>query len=368
MLCTAIGPKVLLVGKFLPTGMHPLSISEKKSKGMQRREVSGLKYLGLCLYLSDLRSPPPPRRIGLWAGAFLTHKENGSARNWCPGHGEAGSNFTCSRQSITSGVWTNVVWNLQRGIAKHLVAGSFEGLARRVAGGDPLFKYKRSARGVRLAAGVWLPRSVAGVWSPRATSGRICYLPRPCCARPEAFGAHLLAWRLLGTLARLRPRLSEGSLSPAALTETTDPTCTCILLFFKILILLVLKRMCSKDILCCQKFHYQRSFISRGFIIQEMLLSKKNDKYINFSHVNEDYESSNDMDILNSDRKGKEERQTSVPLSSGYSTVSSDSTPRTSTVCYCDLKENSQETTIQKMERMKKMFEETAELLKCPNH
>ncbi|XP_027970090.1 centrosomal protein of 44 kDa isoform X2 [Callorhinus ursinus] len=93
-----------------------------------------------------------------------------------------------------------------------------------------------------------------------------------------------------------------------------------------------------------------------------------NNEYIDFSETNEDYESSNDMDILNPDRKSKEERQTSIPLSSGYSTVSSDSTPRTSTGSYCGLKENSEETTIQKMERMKKMFEETAELLKCPNH
>ncbi|XP_030879654.1 centrosomal protein of 44 kDa isoform X2 [Leptonychotes weddellii] len=93
-----------------------------------------------------------------------------------------------------------------------------------------------------------------------------------------------------------------------------------------------------------------------------------NNEYIDFSETNEDYESSNDMDILNPDRKSKDERQTSIPLSSGYSTVSSDSTPRTSTGSYCGLKENSEETTIQKMERMKKMFEETAELLKCPNH
>ncbi|VFV36070.1 uncharacterized protein LYPA_23C000614 [Lynx pardinus] len=111
------------------------------------------------------------------------------------------------------------------------------------------------------------------------------------------------------------------------------------------------------------------NLLSRVTLLEtEMLLSKKNDEYINFGQVNEDYESSNDLDILNSDRKGKEERQTSVPLSSGYSTVSSDSIPRTPMVCYCGLKENSEETTIQKMERMKKMFEETAELLKCPNH
>ncbi|XP_034878576.1 centrosomal protein of 44 kDa isoform X1 [Mirounga leonina] len=111
------------------------------------------------------------------------------------------------------------------------------------------------------------------------------------------------------------------------------------------------------------------NLLSRVTLLEtEMLLSKKNNEYIDFSETNEDYESSNDMDILNPDRKSKDERQTSIPLSSGYSTVSSDSTPRTSTGSYCGLKENSEETTIQKMERMKKMFEETAELLKCPNH
>ncbi|XP_025873315.2 centrosomal protein of 44 kDa isoform X1 [Vulpes vulpes] len=110
------------------------------------------------------------------------------------------------------------------------------------------------------------------------------------------------------------------------------------------------------------------NLLSRVTLLEtEMLLSKKNNEYIDFSELNEDYESSNGIDILNPDRESKE-RQTSIPLSSGYSTVSSDSTPRTSTTSYCGLKENSEETTIQKMERMKKMFEETAELLKCPNH
>ncbi|XP_077724713.1 centrosomal protein of 44 kDa isoform X1 [Canis aureus] len=110
------------------------------------------------------------------------------------------------------------------------------------------------------------------------------------------------------------------------------------------------------------------NLLSRVTLLEtEMLLSKKNNEYIDFNELNEDYESSNDIDILNPDRKSKE-RQTSIPLSSGYSTVSSDSTPRTSSTSYCGLKENSEETTIQKMERMKKMFEETAELLKCPNH
>lgn len=96
------------------------------------------------------------------------------------------------------------------------------------------------------------------------------------------------------------------------------------------------------------------NLLSRVTLLEtEMLLSKKNNEYIDFSELNEDYESSNDIDILNPDRKSKE-RQTSIPLSSGYSTVSSDSTPRTSSTSYCGLKENSEETTIQKMERMKK--------------
>nr|XP_055155907.1 centrosomal protein of 44 kDa isoform X2 [Nyctereutes procyonoides] len=84
------------------------------------------------------------------------------------------------------------------------------------------------------------------------------------------------------------------------------------------------------------------NLLSRVTLLEtEMLLSKKNNEYIDFSELNEDYESSNDIDILNPDRKSKE-RQTSIPLSSGYSTVSSDSTPRTSTTSYCGLKENSE--------------------------
>ncbi|XP_004278732.1 centrosomal protein of 44 kDa isoform X4 [Orcinus orca] len=109
--------------------------------------------------------------------------------------------------------------------------------------------------------------------------------------------------------------------------------------------------------------------LSRVTLLEtEMLLSKKNDEYIEFNEMSEDCASSSDMDNLNPDRKSKEERQANIPLSSGYRMVSSDSTPRTSTINYCGLKEISEETTIQKMERMKKMFEETAELLKCPNH
>ncbi|XP_053766880.1 centrosomal protein of 44 kDa isoform X3 [Desmodus rotundus] len=110
------------------------------------------------------------------------------------------------------------------------------------------------------------------------------------------------------------------------------------------------------------------NLLSRVTLLEtELLLSKKNDDYIEYNEMNEDYSSSSDMDILKPERKSKE-REASIPLSSGYSTVSIDSTPRTSIVNYCGLKDISEETTIQKMERMKKMFEETAELLKGSNH
>ncbi|XP_004458717.1 centrosomal protein of 44 kDa [Dasypus novemcinctus] len=111
------------------------------------------------------------------------------------------------------------------------------------------------------------------------------------------------------------------------------------------------------------------NLLSRVTLLEtEMLLYKKNDGYIEFSEMSEDYSSSRDMDPLNPDKKSKEERPASLTLSSGYNTLSSDSTSRTSTINYCGLKEFSEETTIQKMERMKKMFEETAELLKCSSH
>lgn len=110
------------------------------------------------------------------------------------------------------------------------------------------------------------------------------------------------------------------------------------------------------------------NLLSRVTLLEtELLLSKKNDEYIEFNEMNEDYVSSSDLDILKPDIKSKE-REASIPLSSAPSTVSVDSTPRTSTINYCGLKDISEETTIQKMERMKKMFEETAELLKVPNH
>ncbi|XP_039732019.1 centrosomal protein of 44 kDa isoform X1 [Pteropus medius] len=110
------------------------------------------------------------------------------------------------------------------------------------------------------------------------------------------------------------------------------------------------------------------NLLSRVTLLEtELLLSKKNDEFIELNEMNEDYASSSDIDILKPDRKSKE-KEASIPLSPGYSTLLADSTPRTSTIHYCGLKDISEETTIQKMERMKKMFEETAELLKGPNH
>ncbi|XP_019491742.1 PREDICTED: centrosomal protein of 44 kDa isoform X1 [Hipposideros armiger] len=110
------------------------------------------------------------------------------------------------------------------------------------------------------------------------------------------------------------------------------------------------------------------NLLSRVTLLEtELLLSKKNDEYIEFNEIQEDCASSSDVDILKSDRKSKE-REASIPPSSAPNTASVDSTPRTSTINYCGLKDVSEESTIQKMERMKKMFEETAELLKGPNH
>ncbi|XP_075412978.1 centrosomal protein of 44 kDa [Tenrec ecaudatus] len=111
------------------------------------------------------------------------------------------------------------------------------------------------------------------------------------------------------------------------------------------------------------------NLLSRVTLLEtEMLLSKKNDNYVEFSEMSEDSPSRR-VDYLDTDRKSSEESSASLPLSSGYSTTSSsDSAPRALTLTCYGVRENSEETSIQKMERMKKMFEETVELLKCPAH
>nr|XP_012310108.1 centrosomal protein of 44 kDa isoform X3 [Aotus nancymaae] len=82
------------------------------------------------------------------------------------------------------------------------------------------------------------------------------------------------------------------------------------------------------------------NLLSRVTLLEtEMLLSKKSGE---FNEISEDYASCSDVNLLNPHRKSKVERPASIPLSSGYSTASSDSTPRTSTVNYCGLNEISE--------------------------
>ncbi|XP_027693282.1 centrosomal protein of 44 kDa isoform X3 [Vombatus ursinus] len=70
------------------------------------------------------------------------------------------------------------------------------------------------------------------------------------------------------------------------------------------------------------------------------------------------------------DRKRKEEMPESLHQpSSGYNLLfSTDSSPQPSTINYFGLTEASKETTMEKIERIKKMFQETADLLKYSNN
>lgn len=107
------------------------------------------------------------------------------------------------------------------------------------------------------------------------------------------------------------------------------------------------------------------NLVSRVTLLEtELLLSKKNE-CVEFNAASEDYDSVSGLDNVPFDKQYSVGAPASTYRSSGYSTVSPESMSRASTVHYCGLKDFSEETTIQKMERMKKMFEETAELLKC---
>ncbi|XP_051026002.1 centrosomal protein of 44 kDa [Acomys russatus] len=112
------------------------------------------------------------------------------------------------------------------------------------------------------------------------------------------------------------------------------------------------------------------NLLSRVTLLEtEMLLSKKNE-CIEHNAASEDCDSVSGVDAMPYDKRygvSQIKDTGSTCRSSVYSTVSSESTSRGSTD-YCGLKEFSEGTTIQKMERMKKMFEETAELLKCSSH
>ncbi|XP_075842912.1 centrosomal protein of 44 kDa isoform X2 [Microtus pennsylvanicus] len=107
------------------------------------------------------------------------------------------------------------------------------------------------------------------------------------------------------------------------------------------------------------------NLLSRVTLLEtELLLSKKNE-CVELNAVSEDSDSVSGLDNVPFDKQYSMGAPASTHRSSGYSTVSAESTSRGSTIHCCGLKDFSEETTIQKMERMKKMFEETAELLKC---
>uniref|UniRef100_F7DM41 Centrosomal protein of 44 kDa n=2 Tax=Callithrix jacchus TaxID=9483 RepID=F7DM41_CALJA len=111
------------------------------------------------------------------------------------------------------------------------------------------------------------------------------------------------------------------------------------------------------------------NLLSRVTLLEtEMLLSKKSDE---FNEISEDYTSCSNMNLLNPHSKSKVERPASIPLSSGYSKASSDSTPRTSTINYCGLNEISEvrkclDYFLSKLGKQASI--KTAELLKCSNH
>ncbi|XP_019063839.1 centrosomal protein of 44 kDa isoform X4 [Fukomys damarensis] len=84
------------------------------------------------------------------------------------------------------------------------------------------------------------------------------------------------------------------------------------------------------------------NLLSRITLLEtEMLLSKKNE-YVEFNAMSDDYTSKNDINLVTPDGTIKMERPASIPLSSGYNTESTDSTPRASTINYCGLKDMSE--------------------------
>ncbi|XP_023555881.1 centrosomal protein of 44 kDa isoform X1 [Octodon degus] len=84
------------------------------------------------------------------------------------------------------------------------------------------------------------------------------------------------------------------------------------------------------------------NLLSRITLLEtEMLLSKKNE-YVEFNVVSDNYAASSDVDLVTLDGKVKEESLAHVPPSSGYSTESTNSTPRASTITYCGLNDVSE--------------------------
>nr|XP_056711653.1 centrosomal protein of 44 kDa [Euleptes europaea] len=108
------------------------------------------------------------------------------------------------------------------------------------------------------------------------------------------------------------------------------------------------------------------NLLSRVFLLETQFLqqSKKIDLPTEFNNVNEDDTSGIHMTPVSPDKE-KEELPESLHHSSGYSSlISSDPSPKAVVVNNHDLCKVSKETTIQRMERINKMIEETSELLK----
>lgn len=94
------------------------------------------------------------------------------------------------------------------------------------------------------------------------------------------------------------------------------------------------------------------NLLSRVTLLEtELLLSKKNE-CVELNAASEDCDSVRGLDNVPFDKQYSMGAPAITYHSSGYSTVSPGSVPRGSTVHYCGLKDFSEETTIQKMERI----------------
>ncbi|XP_048365548.1 centrosomal protein of 44 kDa [Sphaerodactylus townsendi] len=111
------------------------------------------------------------------------------------------------------------------------------------------------------------------------------------------------------------------------------------------------------------------NLLSRVVLLETQLIQqpKKIDLSTECNHMKEDNASGICMTPVSPDKE-KEELPESLHHSSGYSSlISSDPSPKAMVVNNHDLSKLSKETTIQRMERISKMIEETSELLKTSN-
>ncbi|XP_077790305.1 centrosomal protein of 44 kDa isoform X2 [Podarcis muralis] len=108
------------------------------------------------------------------------------------------------------------------------------------------------------------------------------------------------------------------------------------------------------------------NLLSRVLLLETQLLlqSKKADISADFNNMSEENTSSRNMTPVSPDRE-KAELPETLHQSSGYSSqLSVDPSPKATAVNNHGLSEVSKETTVQRMERISKMIEETSELLK----